>query len=138
MSAQGSHLLTVVFVDGGIVEGVDHHLFQIGEVQVPGNVRHQVVKSDALSVPEALVIGAQCHFDSLGDQTTNWVASQIFGVAKHQITDRAALQADIFLLDQLNEFRVFSESKSVSDSPWSEQNCVIKFDIVTGIGLACM
>ena len=61
------------------------------------------------------------------------MTSQISRVAEDQIADRAALNTDILLFDQLNQLGMLRYRKPVSNPLGPKQNSIVNFVIVARV-----
>jgi len=88
--------------------GVLAELHEVGELEVPGHVGDNKVHGHAGRVPEALVIRAESHHNSLGQERSSRMSAQVVHVAEGFVAHWANLQADVVLDDLLNQRRRFN------------------------------
>lgn len=76
-----------------------------------------------------MVVGADSHLDSLREQGPDWVRSQVVHVAQDLVRDGATLNANVLLLDHLDEVGSHDQAKAVTDSLRAEKNRVYQLRV---------
>lgn len=123
----------VLLVDLRKLKRVEEQLLHVSQGQVPCDVGRNVVVGRALRVPEAFVVRADAHLHSLREQASCRVAPEILLVSKNKVGDGAALNAKIFLFDELNQLGVFSKRKTMANPLTSHQYRIIELLVASAI-----
>jgi hypothetical protein len=71
-------------------------------------------------------------------ESSGWMASQIKGISKYKVTDRAAFNTNLFFFDNFHQLWVESKMETMTNSFGSEQNSIIKLCMGLIISLSAM
>jgi len=73
----------VGLTDGCKFDRIQAKLLQVANVEIPSEVCHQVVECDARRAEEAMIVRADAHFDTVGEEGASRMSSQIVLVAQN-------------------------------------------------------
>lgn len=113
---EGLEALLVGVADGGELDGVQAELLQVAHVQIPGHKRQHVVERHAGRIKEAMIVWTDTDFHTVSKEGSRRMRSQVVLIAKNLIRSRAALNADILLLDDFDKIWVHDKPETVTNA----------------------
>jgi hypothetical protein len=81
-------------VDVGELDPVEAEFLYVADVQIPRDVRHQVVHGDALITEEPGIVAGYRGLQALVKHEAHGMAPEVDRVAQEEVADRADLDAD--------------------------------------------
>jgi hypothetical protein len=133
-----SHLLLVFLWYSCMLQRIQAKLFQVRQVEIPGDVGYDVVQGNTWAVEEARVIRANGDCHTTAEQATNRVRAQVMTVAEKQVGGRTAFNADIAFLNDFDKVWVHDKVEAMTDALGAKEHCIKKLGIVAARALACM
>jgi len=69
-------------------------------------------------------------------EATCWMVAHVQHIAEDEITHGATLEADLFVLDHLDEAGMVRQVEAVANPLGTKKHCIIKLLIATGVALS--
>ena len=120
------------------MDGVQTHLLDVSECQVPRQIGNHIVEGDSRTAPEAMVITTDGASDAISKERSYGMGPQVMTVAQDLVANGAALKADVLFLDQLDQIWMHDKIEAMTDSLSAEENGVIELRIGSLGALSCM
>ena len=91
-------------------------MLQVHQVEIPAEVGIEVVHRHARIFIEAVIVLTDRNFHAMGQQRPRWMRSHVVNIPEKLVRDGASFDANVLLLDLINEVWMHGKPKAVSDS----------------------
>ena len=78
-----------------------------------------------------MIVWVDRDFDAVGQERPCWMRARIMNVAEKLVRNRAGFNADVLLLDLLDQVWMHDEIEAMSDSLGAEKNGICKLGILS-------
>ena len=80
-----------------------------------------------------MVVRADRDLDSLREQGPDWMCAQVMHIAEDLVRNGAAFNANVFLLDHLDEVWAHDQAEAVTNSLRAQKDCVMQLRVAARV-----
>ena len=100
--------------ESGVADAIEDELLNISYVKVPGDIGHQIVKSNSLIAEKARVITRNWGLEALGKHVSHRMISEVSSVPKQEVTHGASFDAYIIFFNYILQVRVQEQLETMA------------------------